>query len=245
MKMIKSLCLIPEIWCDNNCQYCYTKKQEFNECLSIEKYIDEISKVQLKINFDEILLDYNGIESEKNINHILKSLNHDDITITTTPTAALNLYTYLNNNEKYNINYNISIHNNEDIVLLNYLNNIKLNINYISVMVNDINLISIKIKNKKYLLFNKFSDIWKNIDSSILYHNLIKYMNNNVFDYDIDNCLTTQITDQECPAYTQLNLYRDGLYRRCPYSKIGYNLEYILSDTVSEQYKKGCYLHGK
>jgi hypothetical protein len=85
-----------------------------------------------------------------------------------------------------------------------------------------------------YFIFDKLGAPWRARNFPSLYLEVAKKAKE-FTDHTIDHCMLTRITGQECPASTQINLYRDGSIRRCPYQP---------EEPAEADYSKGCALIG-
>ncbi len=221
-KTINTLAIIPQLNCTRLCDYCYERKKEYKVSLSQKDFSNLIKNTIKEIeNLKEIMIDINEgfIDSETQFLEFLP--NNIPIIVTTTPTT---LPKFLKCYQKIKIN--ISIHNPYDLKSYDLLNqSVKDRVGYLCIMFNDFvsspELQKIYLRKKPiYIMIDKFSNKWINfissLDNTVIINKLkILQLRSNI---TIDNCLLTYINNLPCPAYTQLNIYRDGSKRQCPYS---------------------------
>jgi len=229
---ISSICLIPEVTCHRNCPNCYEKKQLYGIPMQESEYTNIIlQNMETLPSLTEMLIDYNGLESKEliitllNINPKLKK------TITTNVEGALKIADIITSN----IELHLSIHNNDDILKVKDL---KLPISSYSVMINDIDKLFLDQLGDVpfYFIYDKFHSswsVWKAKNFVVQYFETIQKVQK-FKQYTIDHCMLTRINGQECPASTQINIYRDGSVRRCPYQP---------KESVMHSFK-GCNLIG-
>jgi hypothetical protein len=82
-----------------------------------------------------------------------------------------------------------------------------------------------------YFIYNKYGETWKKDSTEVYLRTLQKVQKFNR--YTIDHCMQTRFNGQPCPASTQINIYRDGSIRRCPYQPI---------EPENADYSHGCAL---
>lgn len=85
-----------------------------------------------------------------------------------------------------------------------------------------------------YFIFNKFGYPWHARNYPDLFLSTVQRVQK--FNrYTIDHCMLTRFDGQSCPASTQINIYRDGSIRRCPYQPV---------EPAEADYSHGCALIG-
>jgi hypothetical protein len=129
--------------------------------------------------------------------------------------------------------FHISIHTLADLTQVRMLSDVA---GY-SILVKDLDdFPELELKQPIYLLADKFSDYWKKMSPAELYVCFSDRINKrSLTNACIDNCLVTRVNGQECPATTQINIYRDGSVRKCPY---------MPEEPANADYSKGCLLIG-
>jgi len=176
----------------------------------------------------EVLIDYNGIESISNLQMLLP--NTIPVIITTTFRGMVTV-------NSLPVTFHISLHTSSDVYAAKeFYERFPEKIKSFSVMADDIEKLPLHHLGDVpfYFIFNKFGFPWKTRNYPALYltteTNAAEFKN-----HTIDHCMLTRINGQECPASTQLNLYRDGSTRRCPYQP---------AEPFEVDYSKGCALIG-
>ena len=226
LKKINSVCLIPEITCGQQCPYCYEKHKKYGIPLSQELYMNFVKKsIQNLPSLTEVLIDYNGLESVQ----LLKSL----IELIPQVTTRLITTTLIGFDKAKELDaiFNISFHGEKDIPeLKRIITAYPEKIGNITLMAYDLSFLE-ELKAlgiPVYVMVDKFSAAWKHMLPAQIY--------TSINELNVDNCLLTRVNQQECPASTQINLYRDGSVRRCPYQP---------EEPANADYSKGCNLIGE
>lgn len=227
--MINSLCLIPELSCGRMCPNCYEKKKIYGQELSLSEYVLFVQRNMDQLpSLMEVLIDYNGLESKESLNQILSILPEKlPVFVTLTPTSMKKI---IGLDRK--VDYRLSLHNSEDTILAAELMKDH-EIDCFSVMINDVQTVSLPLLKGAplYILFDKFSELWKS-QGLDLFDKFLEACTN-LSNLTMDHCLQTRSLNHECPAESQINLYRDGSIRRCPYQPV---------EPPDADYSKGCYL---
>ena len=226
---IESICLIPELSCQRKCPTCYENRKIYGSNLTESSYEHLISKnLENLPSLTEMLIDYNGLESSTFIQS-LRNLTSLPVTITTNVEGMLRL------KELKNVKFHLSIHTHEDILIIKeLLNEYSELICSFSVMIDDLKHLDISAFKEFpiYFLYDKFGFIYGVSNYLTTYLSTMDKIKS--FKYgSIDNCMLTRVNDQQCPASTQINIYRDGSIRRCPYQPV---------EPADADYSHGCSL---
>lgn len=231
--MIKSLAIIPHLTCARKCTYCYEKHKEYGKALSISDFHQRVQKeLDFSSDIEEVLIDANvGKPTNRAvvISLATASLGYDKKVIITTVPRELPFYA------KLPVKFHVSLHNFEDIRIFSGLHRRWFRrdrkVESVSVMVKDLArkeffdyFVALVPKTVPvYLLIDKFGTMWKDIQRERRLptdENPLKALLTTQkagYDVTMDHCLMTVLNHQECPASTQLNIYRDGTARLCPY----------------------------
>lgn len=224
---VNSLCLIPETKCTRNCTNCYEKMKNYGEKLTEKSYITLVLQTMESLpSLTEVLIDYNGNASIKLLKECL-SLNTKLKAVITTNIEGAIIANGLT------ADLHVSIHSPKDIDILK---NSSIKPSSVSIMVDDIGKLPLHQLGDVpfYFIFNKFGYPWRARNYPDLYLSTIQQAQ--IFNqYTIDHCMLTRFNGQQCPASTQINVYRDGSIRRCPYQP---------QEPDDADYSKGCALIG-
>ena len=226
---INSLCLIPETSCGRMCPNCYEQKKIYGPELSLAEYVSFVQRNMDQLpSLMEVLIDYNGRESKESMNQILSIIPVKmPVYITLTPQSMMNVVGF-----DRKVEFRLSLHDKNDTVLAAELAE-HFDIDCYSVMIDDVTKLSLPLLKGAplYLLFDKFSEMWKKLGLDLF--NKFLEACNGLSNLTMDHCLQTRSLNHECPADSQINLYRDGSIRRCPYQPV---------EPPDADYSKGCYL---
>lgn len=234
---LKSLAIIPNTKCKRGCSYCYENYKNYGKELSEDSFL---SLIKTKINEydpEEILIDFNVITNIEWLERIVHSIfPWMNILITTTvDQAELFMKVY----KSWNVKYVISIHTESDLEWVNSISTEdKKRVECLSLMYSKDDLISksLNLGFDIYLLHDKFDASWKNGRPYTSYLEVIKKYSAFENLIEVDHCVSTLINNQSCPAFSQVNIYRDGSIRRCPYSPVDQ------SKLDSSTFDNGCQL---
>ncbi len=228
--MINSLCLIPETKCGRKCPNCYEEKKKYRPSLTQPMYIKLVSQHMTNLpSLTELLIDYNGNESPIFLEALLALT-------TVTKTITTNIEGLWQLRRLSGVNFHLSLHTIRDVRKAKELKENFPFIKSFSVMADEIDDLALQDLGDVpfYIIVNKFGYHWKNEPAAVNYMNIIT-KSRHLKNIHLDNCLLTRINGQECPGATQINIYRDGSVRHCPY---------IPEETKKADYSKGCYLIG-
>ena len=190
--------------------------------MKMEDFTQSVKRITKSLSsLTELLIDYNGVESLANVKLMIEAAE-----LPTTLTCTIRSMEFL---KSLPVKFNISLHSEDEIpdILANADK-----ISSISVMTHDLGGFNLKpIEHiPTYFVYNKFSLPWSARNFSSLYLDTVK-MTESFKEGTIDHCMLTRIVGQECPASTQLNFYRDGSFRRCPYMPEGTTFEEAMRET--------------
>lgn len=232
---ITTLGLIPELTCKRSCTYCYEKRKDYGDPLSIADFKNAAEHILTEFtDIEEILFDYNGGEGIlREVLLYLTSWEDKKILVTGSPRDCRAVLAFPN------ARFSLSIHDDEDLqYLVDHRKEYGDRVECVSIMFHEVGKLCAFLKPDVPIYFNidKFSTDWppgEDVSRKIV---VMTRLAGGVENIIVDNCLATILNKQECPAWTQINLYGDGSVRYCPYSPTDQ------LDMDTGEFSEGCYL---
>jgi len=239
---ITSIGIIPELTCDKTCVHCYEKKKSYGKKMSDDAFFTFVVNTLNRFpNRNEVMIDMNQYSvAGKLVENIIDHIHSEEHTAIKRVLITCNASNYAPSLiEQDHVKVSVSVHSHEDLRLfLEYYGEIGDKLEGVSLMGDDYHQYYVPLMERDipiYVNFNKFPETedWRDVVWSKHVPLLIHMGKESI---EIDNCLATQIHKQECPAWTQVNIYADGSMRYCPYATE--DQTYVSTDV----FKSGCFL---
>lgn len=233
---ITSLGLIPETSCSKKCPNCYEQYKKYGPELPWPDYLKVVEDfIKTLPNLEEVLIDWNGRVYGHCIRQLVDRIPDGlEVIITARPVDA---YQIQDISARFVISSNTEKESDAAVGIETILGD---KFECHSVMNKGGTSGHRLAGHPRYINIDKFSQDWKTICKGWINEAAKAGPATHIHlapgTDQIDNCAVTVMNDQPCPAHTQINLYRDGTMRRCPYSP------YPQDPDDSTPFKSGCHL---